>query len=226
MTPIQRLSTILDILRKECPWDRAQTLESIRYLTIEEVYELSDAIVNLSDSDPSSADALKKELGDILMHVLFYSKIASDRQLFSFDDVCNAVSDKLVQRHPHIALPLCDGTMRPPTTATHPGWEQVKMKEGRKSVLEGVPSQLPSLVKSVRLQEKAEGIGFRVVKSEELRVKKLDQSSQSSDLMIEAGDRLFNLVREIREQGINPDEALTRANNRFMQAVQEWEGRV
>ena len=144
MTPIQRLSTILDILRKECPWDRAQTLESIRYLTIEEVYELSDAIINLSDSDPSTSESLKKELGDILMHVLFYSKIAEDRQLFSFDDVCNAVSDKLVQRHPHIALPLRDGTMRPPTTATHPGWEQVKMKEGRKSVLEGVPSQLPS----------------------------------------------------------------------------------
>lgn len=223
MTPIQRLSTILDILRKECPWDRAQTLESIRYLTIEEVYELSDAIINLSDSDPTSAESLKKELGDILMHVLFYSKIAEDRQLFSFDDVCNAVSDKLVQRHPHIALPLRDGTMRPPTTATHPGWEQVKMKEGRKSVLEGVPSQLPSLVKSVRLQEKAEGIGFQVVNNDELRGEKSDQSPQSSDLMAEAGDRLFNLVREIREQGINPDEALTRANNRFMQAVQQWE---
>ena len=223
MTPIQRLSTILDILRKECPWDRAQTLESIRYLTIEEVYELSDAIINLSDSDPSTSESLKKELGDILMHVLFYSKISEDRQLFSFDDVCNAVSDKLVQRHPHIALPLRDGTMRPPTTATHPGWEQVKMKEGRKSVLEGVPSQLPSLVKSVRLQEKAEGIGFQVVNNDELRGEKSDQSPQSSDLMTDAGDRLFDLVREIREQGINPDEALTRANNRFMDAVQEWE---
>lgn len=212
MTPIQRLSTILDILRKECPWDRAQTLESIRYLTIEEVYELSDAIINLSDSDPSTSESLKKELGDILMHVLFYSKISEDRQLFSFDDVCNAVSDKLVQRHPHIALPLRDGTMRPPTTATHPGWEQVKMKEGRKSVLEGVPSQLPSLVKSVRLQEKAEGIGFPS-----------KTTTVSNDPMTEAGDRLFDLVREIREQGINPDEALTRANNRFMQAVQQWE---
>ncbi len=225
MTPIQRLSTILDILRKECPWDRAQTLESIRYLTIEEVYELSDAIINLSDSDPATAESLKKELGDILMHVLFYAKIAENRRLFSFDDVCNAVSDKLVQRHPHIALPLRDGTMRPPIIATHPGWEQVKMKEGRKSVLEGVPSQLPSLVKSVRLQEKAEGIGFQIGKSEELRVKKSDQSPQSSDLMTEAGDRLFDLVREIRKQGINPDEALTRANNRFMDAVQEWEHR-
>lgn len=212
MTPIQRLSTILDILRKECPWDRAQTLESIRYLTIEEVYELSDAIINLSDSDPSTSESLKKELGDILMHVLFYSKISEDRQLFSFDDVCNAVSDKLVQRHPHIALPLRDGTMRPPTTATHPGWEQVKMKEGRKSVLEGVPSQLPSLVKSVRLQEKAEGIGFPS-----------KTTTASNDPMTEAGDRLFNLVKELRSQGINPDEALTRANNRFMQAVQQWE---
>lgn len=212
MTPIQRLSTILDILRKECPWDRAQTLESIRYLTIEEVYELSDAIVNLSDSDPSSIDSLKKELGDILMHVLFYSKIASDRQLFSFDDVCNAVSDKLLQRHPHIALPERDGSMRTPISSTHPGWEQVKMKEGRKSVLEGVPSQLPSLVKSVRLQEKAEGIGY----PEPLQ-------SDSEEPMVQAGNQLFNLVRQLRSQGINPDEALTRANNRFMEDVQRWE---
>ena len=216
MTPLERLSSILDILRRDCPWDRAQTFESIRYLTIEEVYELSDAILALTETIPPAAENaanLKKELGDILMHILFYSKIAHDAALFDFNDVCEAVSDKLFERHPHISLPDANGVMQTPRCKSHPGWEKIKMKEGRKSVLEGVPSQLPSLVKAVRLQEKAEGIGYP-----------LDaESTTSTDKTLLAGSRLFKLIQEMRQQGINPDEALSRTNNQFERNVRQWE---
>ena len=230
MKPLERLSVILDILRKECPWDSAQTFESLRHLTIEEVYELSDAILSLSakegcDNSRAAADNLCKELGDVLMHVLFYSKIAADRGLFSLDDVCDGISDKLVSRHPHIALPLSDGSMRPALSKTHPGWEQVKMKEGRLSVLEGVPQALPSLIKAARVQEKANGIGYSQSHCNEEDIATLCERLQQcdSDTKETAGNLLFALVDVLRRKGINADEALSLANERYMHRVSDWE---
>ena len=149
----QRLGDILDILRKQCPWDKVQTIESLRYLTIEETFELSEAILQLNKDDDSPLE-LKKELGDLFMHLLFYSKIAEEQHLFTTADVLNAICDKLVSRHPFIFQP---------DTYDGESWEQIKMHEGRKSVLEGVPASLPPLVKAVRLQEKAAGIGVEPV---------------------------------------------------------------
>ena len=215
-----RLNDILDILRRECPWDRAQTFDSLRYLTIEEVYELSDAILTLQQAgDDKAAAEVRKELGDILMHVLFYAKIAEDDRRFTFDEVCHSVCDKLEARHPHIALPLRDGTLRPPLTDTHPGWEQVKMREGRRSVLDGVPRALPSLVQAVRLQEKAEGVGYAETPDAD-RQALLDQLPVDEAAV---GDLLFAWCRRLRQQGVNADEALAQANKRYMKRVEEWE---
>lgn len=215
-----RLNDILDILRRECPWDRAQTFDSLRYLTIEEVYELSDAILTLQQAgDDKAAAEVRKELGDILMHVLFYAKIAEDDRRFTFDEVCHSVCDKLEARHPHIALPLRDGTLRPPLTDTHPGWEQVKMREGRRSVLDGVPRALPSLVQAVRLQEKAEGVGYAETPDAD-RQALLDQLPVDEEAV---GDLLFAWCRRLRQQGVNADEALAQANKRYMKRVEEWE---
>lgn len=229
ISPFDRLHAILDVLRQECPWDRVQTIESLRYLTLEEVYELSDAILaQVGQGDDVSpevaADNLKKELGDLLMHILFYSKIAQDEHLFSFDDVCTAICDKLVSRHPHIALPLSDGSIRPPLTSDHPGWEQVKMREGRKSVLEGVPSGLPALVKAIRLQEKAAGMGYQ--EPDDIAAKTFLQDDAAPSASIDAtvaGDLLFSLVSWLRRQGVNADEALSLANERFVGRVRHWE---
>ena len=151
---LQWLSSILDILRKECPWDSVQTIDSLRYLTIEEVYELSEAILAGNYED------MRKELGDLFMHLVFYAKIADDEGKFSVSDVIDGICSKLVSRHPHIALPDRDGVIHPPSQAETPEWEKVKMREGRKSVLEGVPESLPSLIKAIRIQEKASGFGF------------------------------------------------------------------
>ena len=215
-----RLNDILDILRRECPWDRAQTFDSLRYLTIEEVYELSDAILTLQQAgDDKAAAEVRKELGDILMHVLFYAKIAEDDRRFTFDEVCHSVCDKLEARHPHIALPLRDGTLRPPLTDTHPGWEQVKMREGRRSVLDGVPRALPSLVQAVRLQEKAEGVGYAETPDAD-RQALLNQLPVDEEAV---GDLLFAWCRRLRQQGVNADEALAQANKRYMKRVEEWE---
>ena len=151
---LQWLSSILDILRKECPWDSVQTIDSLRYLTIEEVYELSEAILAGNYED------MRKELGDLFMHLVFYAKIADDEGKFSVSDVIDGICSKLVSRHPHIALPDRDGVIHPPSQAETPEWEKVKMREGRKSVLEGVPESLPSLIRAIRIQEKASGFGF------------------------------------------------------------------
>ena len=217
-----RLNDILDILRRECPWDHAQTFDSLRYLTIEEVYELSDALLAYQeDVGEKSAAEVRKELGDILMHVLFYAKIAEDEKLFTFDEVCHSICDKLEARHPHIALPLRDGTMRPPLTDTHPGWEQVKMREGRRSVLDGVPRALPSLVQAVRLQEKAEGVGYAEAPDSDSQ-SLLEQFPTDEEAV---GDLLFALCRKLRQQGVNADEALAQANRRYMQRVADWENK-
>lgn len=222
MTPadlqaFQRLSDILDTLRKQCPWDRVQTMESLRYLTIEETFELSEAILNLSSENSSLDDdkknsELKKELGDLFMHLLFYAKIAEEEHRFTASDVFNAISDKLISRHPFIFQPeKYDGE----------SWEQIKMHEGRKSVLEGVPVSLPPLVKAVRLQEKAAGIGVEPTLSNEQDRDMI--ANCKCDTEESFGNLLFNLIHWAHEHGINADTALARANIRFQDKVKDFE---
>lgn len=214
----QRLSDILDTLRRECPWDRVQTMKSLRYLTIEEVHELSEAIVALENEKEKSgkgkeADAspcpelisqLEKELGDLAMHILFYCKLAEEQGLFSSVDVYNTISDKLIARHPFIY------------DREHyhgENWEQLKMREGRKNVLEGVPDSLPSLIKAIRMQEKVAGeSGRRKAESGAWQATLNDATTEA-----ELGDTLFSLVDWARRHGINADDALSAANLRFKQ---------
>ena len=213
-----RLSDILDTLRKECPWDRVQTLESLRYLTIEEVYELSDALLqvqrvkempnNIAETLKANEE-LKKELGDLLMHLMFYAKIAEKEQRFDLHDALEAISNKLVARHPFIYGESSSGE----------SWEQIKMHEGRKSVMEGVPCALPSLVKSVRIQEKALGIGFSNHETEQIN-KDLYPIEGDEEAW---GELLFNLVEIAHQQGVNADNALEKANMRFIEKVKLWE---
>ena len=209
----QRLGDILDILRKQCPWDKVQTMESLRYLTIEETFELSEAILQLNKDDDSPLE-LKKELGDLFMHLLFYSKIAEEQHLFTTADVLNAICDKLVSRHPFIFQP---------DTYDGESWEQIKMHEGRKSVLEGVPASLPPLVKAVRLQEKAAGIGVEPVLSDQQEATALPPLPHEVPTEESFGNMLFNLIHWAHEHGINADTALARANLRFQNKVKDFE---
>ena len=209
----QRLGDILDILRKQCPWDKVQTMESLRYLTIEETFELSEAILQLNKDDDSPLE-LKKELGDLFMHLLFYSKIAEEQHLFTTADVLNAICDKLVSRHPFIFQP---------DTYDGESWEQIKMHEGRKSVLEGVPASLPPLVKAVRLQEKAAGIGVEPVLSDQQAATALPPLPHEVPTEESFGNMLFNLIHWAHEHGINADTALARANLRFQDKVKDFE---
>ncbi len=219
------LSSILDILLERCPWDSAQTTETLRYLTIEEVYELSEAIT------ANKPDETRKELGDLFMHLLFYSKLAARRGDFDSVGVLDGICQKLIARHPHIALPDREGMMHGASTTATPGWEQVKMREGRRSTLEGVPVSLPPLVKAVRLQEKAAGMGFEFNSAHEARRKadeefgefvealddmhNNDASFHRDHAEEELGDLLFALVNWARMEGINADNALSRANLKF-----------
>ncbi len=209
----QRLGDILDILRKQCPWDKVQTMESLRYLTIEETFELSEAILQLNKDDDSPLE-LKKELGDLFMHLLFYSKIAEEQHLFTTADVLNAICDKLVSRHPFIFQP---------DTYDGESWEQIKMHEGRKSVLEGVPASLPPLVKAVRLQEKAAGIGVEPVLTDQQEATALPPLPHEAPTEESFGNMLFNLIHWAHEHGINADTALARANLRFQDKVKDFE---
>lgn len=194
-TAFERLSGILDTLRKECPWDREQTLGSLRYLTIEEVHELSEAIVSGNTND------LKKELGDLAMHIMFYCKIAEEQGLFTTADVYNAICDKLIDRHPFIYHK---------DDYHGESWEQLKMREkDRHGVLDGVPDTLPSLVKAVRMQEKVTGMD---------KEWKAESGEWKEDMTEEEfGDYLFALVDWARRHGINADDALCGANYRFRQ---------
>ena len=208
-----RLSDTLDHVRKECPWDKVQTIESLRYLTIEEVYELSDAIINLHSN---GNDELKKELGDLFMHLMFYAKIADEEGRFSLADVLNAISDKLVTRHPHIFSPDSD---------SHQSWEQLKMHEGRKSVMEGVPKSLPSLDKAVRVQEKAAGLGFDFPSEAEAfeKVKEEYDEFRDNPSEEEFGDLLFAIVKWGSMQGFNADNALSKTNQKFISRFKNME---
>ncbi len=220
-----RLLTIMDELREQCPWDKKQTFDSLRYLTIEEIYELSDAIL---DKDTQE---IKKELGDVLMHIVFYSRIASETNDFDIADVINSVCDKLVHRHPHIYgnVKVTD------EVEVKKNWEKLKLKEGNKSVLEGVPKSLPAIVKAFRIQEKVRGIGFdwdnktqvweKVLEEiEELKfeIEKRDQDRIESEF----GDVLFALTNYARFIDVNPEDALERTNKRFIKRFKIMENLI
>ena len=210
LAAFQRLNDILDTLRRECPWDKVQTLASLRYLTIEEVYELSEAVLKVETTGDDKANSeLKKELGDLFMHLLFYSKIAEDEHRFTTADVLNAICDKLIDRHPFIYHKEQYGGE---------SWEQIKMHEGRKSVLEGVPAGLPPLVKAVRLQEKASGIGYNDIADPSPLNDEMDEK--------QFGDLLFQLVHWAHNRGINADDALSKANLRFQEDVRNYENQT
>lgn len=219
----ERLSSILDELRQKCPWDKKQTIDSLRYLTIEEVYELSDAILE------QQYDEVKKELGDILMHILFYSKIAQDEKRFNLTDVLNAICEKLIRRHPHIY----GDVEAQDAEAVKQNWEKIKMTEGRTSVLSGVPNSLPAMVKAVRMQEKARGIAFDWDNADQVKEKVLEEYNElqvelskddnHDEVEAEFGDLLFALINWSRFIGVNPEDALERTNKKFKARFQYME---
>ena len=211
---IDRLLTIMDDLREQCPWDRKQTFESLRHLTIEETYELSESLLKGSPED------IKSELGDLLLHIVFYAKIGSEQSSFDIADVANRICDKLIQRHPHVYgdIEVAD------EKEVKQNWEQLKLKHDRKGVLDGVPDSLPSLIKAYRMQEKAAGVGFDwdqtvavMQKIEEELQEFYDEVDRNDRASAEAefGDLLFSLVNYARFIGINPDDALSRTNQKF-----------
>jgi XTP/dITP diphosphohydrolase len=210
-----RLLTIMDELRAGCPWDREQTIESLRHLTIEEVYELSDAILN------NDMQEIKKELGDLMLHLVFYAKIASESNHFTIEEVLNGISDKLIQRHPHIY-----GDVKVSGSGeVKSNWEKIKLVNGNRSVLAGVPNALPALLKAYRMQEKAGGVGFewehrgqvwkKVLEELEELNAEVEDGSPAEKLEDEFGDVLFALVNYARYIGVNPEDALERTNRKF-----------
>ena len=220
----ERLLIIMDELREQCPWDKKQTMESLRHLTIEEVYELGDAIL---DGD---LDEVKKELGDVLLHIVFYSKIGSETNAFDIADVCYGICDKLVERHPHIYGDVKvnneDDVKR--------NWEQLKLKEGKKSVLEGVPKSLPAMVKANRIQDKVAGVGFdweqpeQVFEKVEEELAELKSEIAKGDkdaIESEFGDVLFSMINYARFLKVNPENALERTNKKFIKRFQYLESK-
>lgn len=217
-----RLLDIMDDLREKCPWDQKQTLESLRHLTIEETYELADAIL---DKD---LPEIKKELGDILLHIIFYAKIASEQKAFDIADVANAISDKLIHRHPHI---YGDVNVEDEEEVKR-NWEQLKLKEGKKSVLEGVPKSLPAVVKASRIQEKVAGVGFDWEQPEQVWEKVQEELSELNEeikagskenIEKEYGDVLFSMINYARFINVNPENALEKTNKKFMNRFQYLE---
>lgn len=225
-----RLLTIMDELRANCPWDKKQTFESLRHLTIEETYELSDALLE------GDLNGVKSELGDLLLHIIFYAKIGSEQDAFDMGDVANTISEKLIQRHPHIY-----GDVHVDDEAdVKRNWEKLKLKEGNKGVLSGVPKGLPSLVMASRMQDKAAGIGFdwdsiegvkEKIKEELSELEYEVQEGSKERMTAELGDVFFSLVNYARFLDINPDDALSSSNKRFrkrfdaMETIAQQQGR-
>lgn len=214
-----RLLDIMDDLREKCPWDQKQTLESLRHLTLEETYELSDAILQ------NDLQEIKKELGDVLLHLVFYAKIGSEKESFDIADVINSLNEKLIFRHPHIY----GDTEVKDEEEVKQNWEKLKLKEGNKSILGGVPKSLPSMVKAYRIQDKVKGIGFEFHDAEDAW-KKVDEEIREfhaeTDLdkkEQELGDVFFSLINYARISGINPDSALERTNLKFISRFQKME---
>jgi len=227
-----RLLTIMDELRENCPWDKKQTLETLRHLTIEETYELSDSILD------GNLQEIKKELGDLMLHNIFYARIASELKAFDIADVLNSICEKLIERHPHVY----GDVIADDEETVKANWEKIKLKTGNKSVLEGVPKSLPALVKAIRIQDKARGMGFDWEKKEQVwekveeemgEFKKEYNGLSNGDpnshrdsrerAMAEFGDLLFSLVNYARFIGIDPEEALERTNKKFIRRFQYLE---
>ncbi|HKJ07429.1 MAG TPA: nucleoside triphosphate pyrophosphohydrolase [Flavobacteriaceae bacterium] len=216
LAALDRLLTIMDELRAKCPWDKKQTLQSLRHLTIEETYELGDAIL---DND---LEEVKKELGDLLLHIVFYAKIGAEKKEFDIADVATTIADKLVLRHPHIY-----GDVKVENEKdVKQNWEQIKLKEGKNSVLEGVPKSLPAMVKANRIQDKVAGVGFDWEKPEQVWEKVQEELSElnteiengnKNNIEAEFGDVLFSLVNYSRFINVNPENALERTNKKFIQ---------
>ena len=215
----ERLLDIMDELREKCPWDRKQTMETLRTLSIEEIYELSDAIIEKDSHE------IKKELGDVFLHLVFYSKIASEQNNFDVADVLNGICDKLIHRHPHIY-----GDVEADTEEkVLQNWEQIKLKESNKSVLSGVPTSLPAMVKAYRIQDKVKGVGFEFENSDQVFDKIIEEINEfkveqnPTDKEMEFGDILFSLINYGRFNGINSEDALERSNKKFITRFQKLE---
>ncbi len=214
----RRLLTVLNTLRTECPWDRKQTMQSLRLLTIEEMYELADAILE------NDLPEVKKELGDLLMHIVFYAKIAEEQDIFSIVDVLNSVCDKLIHRHPHIYGDVSAKNEE----EVKKNWEKIKLNEGSRSVLAGVPKSLPAVVKAYRIQDKARGVGFDWSNRDQVWAKVEEEmeefkatwpdndTKKSEEMESEFGDLLFSLINYARFVGIDPETALEKTNRKFI----------
>ncbi|WP_299104402.1 nucleoside triphosphate pyrophosphohydrolase [uncultured Tenacibaculum sp.] len=217
-----RLLDIMDELREKCPWDKKQTLQSLRHLTIEETYELADAIL---EDDLSE---IKKELGDVLLHIVFYAKIGSEKKAFDIADVANSISEKLIDRHPHIYGDVEVANEE----EVKQNWEKLKLKEGKKSVLEGVPKSLPAMVKANRIQDKVAGVGFdweephQVWEKVQEELEELNSEIKNNDqekIEKEFGDVLFSMINYARFIGVNPENALEKTNKKFINRFQYLE---
>lgn len=221
-----RLLTVMDELRENCPWDKKQTMESLRHLTIEETYELSDSIIE------SNLDEIKKELGDLMLHNVFYARIASEQRAFDMADVLNAICDKLIERHPHVY----GDVIAENDEVVKANWEKLKLKHGNKSVLGGVPKSLPALVKAIRIQDKAKGVGFDWERKEQVWEKVEEEMNEfkrefnNKDEVLdrqkateEFGDLLFSLINFSRFLDVDPEEALERTNKKFIKRFQYLE---
>lgn len=210
-----RLLVIMDELREKCPWDMKQNMESLRHLSIEETYELSDAIMS------GDLDEVKKELGDVLLHIVFYARIGSEKGHFNIADVIDSLCEKLIRRHPHIY----GDTEVADEDEVKANWEKIKMKEGNRSALSGVPRSLPAMIKALRIQEKARGVGFDWEKPEQVWEKVLEElnefkaeteSGEQAKMEEEFGDLLFALINFSRFKNINPEDALEKTNRKFI----------
>jgi XTP/dITP diphosphohydrolase len=217
----ERLLNIMDDLREKCPWDKKQTLESLRHLTIEETYELADAITE------KDLQALKGEIGDLFLHMVFYCKIGQEEGAFDVESVLHAICDKLVTRHPHIYGDVIADSEE----EVKANWEKIKLKEGKRSVLEGVPNSLPALVKAARIQEKVKGIGFDWDNADDVWNKVQEEMNEfqeevrlnSDKKEEEFGDLLFSLINYARFMDINPENALSLTNSKFMRRFMKME---
>lgn len=229
-TAFERLLTVMDTLREQCPWDKKQTMQTLRHLTIEETYELADSIL---DGD---MEEIKKEIGDIMLHLVFYARIASETNDFTIVDVLNSICDKLIHRHPHIY----SDTVVNSVADVKRNWEQLKLKGGNKSVLEGVPVSLPALVKASRIQEKARAVGFdweeksQVWEKVEEEMREFRDEFNAVDNAVidkeraeaEFGDLLFSLINYARFIDINPEDALEKTNKKFIKRFQYLESKA
>jgi XTP/dITP diphosphohydrolase len=214
--PFNRLLTIMDQLREKCPWDQKQTMESLSHLTIEETYELIDSILD------KNMEEIKGELGDLLLHIVFYSKIASETNDFDINDVINSICDKLIERHPHI---YGDEIVKDEQDVKR-NWEKIKLKNGKKTVLQGVPKSLPAMVKATRIQEKVKGVGFDWDNKDQVfdKVKEefselhqeIKKTNNQEKIEKEFGDVLFSMINYARFIGVDPESALERTNKKFI----------